>query len=98
MRKLRMLAYGLAALAGVWAIGTTIARAEGKSQAPKVALVDNCDRIRFNAVLGPNACVGRGDTTFAEFLAVLFSPHHDNHKVLVGHPASRLEPSYPEPR
>jgi len=92
--KFERSAYGLAALAGVWAIGTTIARAEGKSQARKVALVDNCDRITFNAVLGPNACVGRGDTTFAEFLAVLFSPLIDNNKVFVGHSAWRFEPSY----
>jgi len=93
MRKLRMLAYGLAALAGVWAIGTTIAQAQVKSHDPRVALADNCDPITFNAVLGPNVCVGRGDTTFAEFLAVLFSPLIDNSKVFVGHPAWRFEPS-----
>ena len=94
MRKLRMLAYGLAALAGVWAIGTTIAQAQVKSHDPRVALADNCDPITFNAVLGPNVCVGRGDTTFAEFLAVLFSPLIDNNKVFVGHSAWRFEPSY----
>ena len=94
MGKLRMLAYGLAALVGVWAIGTTMARAQVKSHDPRVALVDNCDPITFNAVLGPNTCVGRGDTTFAEFLAVLFSPLIDNSKVFVGHPAWRFEPSY----
>ncbi len=94
MGKLRMLAYGLAVLVGVWAIGTTMARAQVKSHDPRVALVDNCDPITFNAVLGPNPCVGRGDTKFAEFLALLLSPLIDNSKVFVGHPAWRFEPSY----
>ena len=94
MRKLRMLAYGLTVLIVVWTIGTAIARAQVKSQDPRVALADNCDPITFNAVLGPNACVGRGDTTFAEFLSVLFSPLIDSSKVFVGHPAWRFEPSY----
>src|SRR5262249_36315747 len=94
MRKLRMLAYGLTLLVGLWTIGTAIAPAQVKSQDPKVALVDNCDPTTFNAALGPNTCVGRGDTTIPEFLAVLFSPLIDNSKVSVGHPAWRFEPSY----
>ena len=94
MGKLRMLAYGLAVLVGVWAIGTTIVRAQIKSQDPRIALADNCDPITFNAAVGPNTCVGRGDTTFAEFLAVLFSPLIDHSRVFVGHPAWRFEPSY----
>ncbi len=89
-----MLIYGLTALVGLWTIGTAIARAQVKSQDPKVALVDNCDPTTFNAAVGPNTCVGRGGTTFAEFLAVLFSPLIDNSKVFVGHPAWRFEPSY----
>jgi len=54
MGKLRMLAYGLAVLVGVWAIGTTIVRAQVKSQDPRIALADNCDPITFNAAVGPN--------------------------------------------
>jgi plastocyanin len=94
MRKLRLLAYGLTVLVGVWAFGPAIARAQVKSQDPRVALADNCDPITFNAVLGANACVGRGDTTFTEFLALLFSPLIDTGKVFVGHPAWRFEPGY----
>jgi plastocyanin len=94
MRKLRMFAYGLAVLVGIWAIGTTIARAQVKSQDPRISLADNCDPTTFNAAIGPNTCVGRGDTTFGEFLSLLFSPLIDNSKVFVGHPAWRFEPSY----
>jgi plastocyanin len=94
MGKLRMLVYGLTVLVGVWFIGTTIARAQVKSQDPRVALADTCDPITFNAVLGANACVGRGDTTFAEFLAALFSPLIDNGRSFVGHPAWRFDPAY----
>src|SRR5215831_17462986 len=94
MRKLRVLVYGLTVLVGVWVIGGAVARAQVKSQDPRIALADNCDPITFNAVLGPNACVGRGDTTFAQFVGVLFSPLIDAGKVFVGHPAWRIEPAY----
>jgi hypothetical protein len=86
-----VLAYGLTVLLGVWAIGSAVARAQVKSQDPGVALADNCDPITFNAVPGANACVGRGDTTFGEFLALLFSPLIDNREVFAGHPAWRFE-------
>jgi len=94
MRKLRVLVYGLTVLVCVWVIGTTVVRAQIKSQDPRISLADDCDPISFNAALGPNACVGRGDTTFNEFLAVLFSPLIDNGKVFVGHSAWRFEPAY----
>jgi plastocyanin len=89
-----MLVYGLTALVALWAIGAAVARAEENSEDHKVALLDNCDPTTFNAVLGANACVGRGDTTFPEFLAVLFSPLIDQSKTFVGHPAWRFAPSY----
>lgn len=95
MRKLRVLVYGLTVLVGVWVIGSAVARAQVKSQDPRIALADNCDPITFNAARGPNACVGRGDTTIAEFGALLFSrlivPPG---RVFVGHPAWRMEPAY----
>jgi plastocyanin len=98
MQKLRVVAYGLIALAGVWVIGSAVARAQVKSQDPRIALADNCDPITFNAFFkSPNACVGRGDTTITEFGAVLFSPLIDintTNGVFVGHPAWRMEPSY----
>src|SRR5262245_27103980 len=93
MRKLRMLAYGLTVLVGVWAIGAVIARAQVKSQDPRIALMDNCDPNTF-----PNGlCIvlpRPGDTTINEFRALLFSPLIDSTKVIVGHPAWRFEPSY----
>jgi plastocyanin len=90
MRKIRMLIYGLTVFVCVWGIGTTFARAQIKSQGAGVALVDNCDPNTFPAGL----CVvlaHPGDTTFTEFLALLFSPLS---KTIIGHPAWRFEPSY----
>src|SRR5262245_50718483 len=93
MRRLRIVAYGLTVLVGVWAIGTALAGAQVKSQDPRIALMDNCDPKTF-----PNGvCVvlpRPGDTTFAEFLDQLFSPLIDRGRVFVGHPAWRFEPSY----
>jgi plastocyanin len=94
MRRLRILVYGLTVLVSLWVIGSTVTRAQVKSQDPRIALADNCDPITFNATLGPNACVGRGDTTVGEFFAALFSPLIDNGKPFVGHPAWRMEPAY----
>ena len=90
MRKLRVLVYGLTVLVGVWVIGSAVARAQVKSQDPRIALADNCDAITFGSAL----CVGRGDTTRPDFGAVLFSPLIDNSNVVVGHPAWRMDPSY----
>jgi len=90
MRKVRILTYGLTALLCVWSIGTTVARAQVKSKEPRVALLDNCDPNTFPAGL----CVVTahpGDTTFAEFLALLFSPLST---AIIGHPAWRFQPSY----
>src|SRR5215831_5137546 len=93
MRKLRVLTYGVTVLVCIWGIGANVARGQVKSQDPRVALMDNCDPNTF-----PNGlCVvlpRPGDTTFAEFLALLFSPLIDSGRVFVGHPAWRFEPSY----
>lgn len=37
----------------------------------KIRLLDDCDPVSFNAVLGDGACVGNGHTTFDEFIAEL---------------------------
>jgi plastocyanin len=90
MRNVRMLAYGLTVLCCVWSTGTTVVRAQVKREDPRVALLDNCDPDTFPAGL----CVVTqhpGDTTFEEFLALLFSPLS---KTIIGHPAWRFEPSY----
>ena len=90
MRKLGMLAVGLALLVGLWAIGSTLATAQVYSNDPQIALMDNCDAAAFPAGL----CVPvshRSDVGFAEFVALLYSPLI---KTVVGHPSWRIEPSY----
>src|SRR4026209_1045348 len=37
----------------------------------KIRLLDDCEPVSFNAVLGDGACVGNGNTTFDEFIAEL---------------------------
>jgi plastocyanin len=92
MRKFVMLAVGLAVVVGLWAIGTTIARAKVFSKDPRVAILDKCDPATFAA--GGLSCAvlpHPADVTLEEFLALLFSPLI---KTVVGHPAWRFEPSY----
>jgi hypothetical protein len=45
----------------------------------KVRLLDDCDPVTFNAVLGDGACVGNGHTTFDDFIAELAATQ-DAHK------------------
>jgi plastocyanin len=94
MRKLAILGSGLAVLVGLWATWTKVARAQVNSNNPNVALVDNCDPTTFNAILGPGTCAAtphKHDTTFAEFIALLFSPLAAN---IIGHPAWNMSPGY----
>ena len=37
----------------------------------KIRLLDDCEPVSFNAVLGDGACIGNGHTTFAEFIEEL---------------------------
>ncbi len=90
MRKVRILVYGLTVLICTWGIGATAVRGQVNSQDPRIALADNCDPNTFPA--GLCAVISRpGDTTFSEFLTLLFSPLS---KTVVGHPAWRFEPAY----
>ena len=45
----------------------------------KVRLLDDCDPVTFNQVLGDGACVGNGHTTFDQFIAELAATQ-DAHK------------------
>jgi len=93
-KKLAILAGGLAVLVGVWITGTKVASAQVNSNDPKVAIVDNCDPVTFNASIGPGTCAmtpHRHDTTFAEFAGLLFSPLAAN---IIGHPAWNFSPGY----
>ena len=94
MQKLAILASGLAVLVGLGVTWTKVATAQVNSNDPNVALVDNCDPTTFNAAIGPGTCAitpHKHDTTFAEFLGLLFSPLS---KTVVGHPAWNFAPGY----
>ena len=94
MQKLAILTSGLAVLVGLWVTWTKVATAQVNSNDPKVALVDNCDPATFNAAIGPGTCAPtphKHDTTFAEFLGLLFSPLAKN---IIGHPAWNFAPGY----
>lgn len=47
---------------------TTHAAVQGDK---KIRLLDDCEPVSFNAVLGDGACIGNGHTTFEEFIAEL---------------------------
>jgi len=94
MRKLAILASVLAPLLGLWLTGTKVGTAQVNSNDAKVAMVDNCDPETFNAAIRPGTCVPtphRHDTTFAEFIGLLFSPLAAN---IIGHPAWQFAPGY----
>ena len=94
MQKLAILASGLALLVGFGVIGTKVATAQGNSNDAKVTLVDNCDPATFDAALGPGTCATtphRHDTTFGEFVGLLYSPLATN---IIGHPAWQFSPGY----
>jgi plastocyanin len=94
MRKLAILASGLVVLVGLWVSWTKVATAQVNSNDPNVALVDNCDPATFNAAIGPGTCAvtpHKHDTTFAEFVGLLFSPLAAN---IIGHPAWNFSPGY----
>jgi plastocyanin len=94
MKKVAILAGGLAVTVVLWVTWTKVATAQVNSNDPNVALVDNCDPASFNAVIGPGTCAAtphRHDTTFAEFLALLVSPLATN---IIGHPAWQFAPGY----
>src|SRR6266700_477698 len=94
MPKLAILATGLAVLVGLWDTATKVATAQVNSNDANVALVDNCDPETFNAAVGPGTCATTPhphDTTFAEFIGLLFSPLATN---IIGHPAWQFSPGY----
>ena len=65
----------LAAMA-VLSLTTSAGAVQGDKQ---IRLLDDCDPVTFNAVLGDGACVGNGHTTFEEFITELAATQ-DAHK------------------
>lgn len=55
---------------------TTNAAVQGDK---KIRLLDDCEPVSFNAVLGEGTCIGNGHTTFEEFIAELEATQ-DAHK------------------
>ncbi len=53
---------------GLLLASTTSAAA---SETRRIRISDDCDPATFNAAVGPGTCVGRGETTFSEFIAEL---------------------------
>ena len=92
----RLLAFvGTALTVVVLSIGLFSATALAKDSGAKIRMLDDCDPKTFNAALkDPKACVGKGDTTFDEFIQELtrtktvedwrFKP--DEKKVKAGRP------------
>lgn len=52
----------------------------GAAESPRVVkfeIRDDCDPATFNAAIGPGTCIGKGDTTFARFVAVVTREHRE---------------------
>lgn len=75
----------LAVQTAVWVVLAAMAvfsftiRAGAVQGDKKIRLLDDCDPVSFNAVLGDGACVGNGHTTFDAFIAELAATQ-DAHK------------------
>jgi plastocyanin len=93
MRKFAIWTSVLALFVGFWVNWPKVATAQVNSNDPKIAIVDNCDPATFNAVI-PGVCATTPhghDTTFQEFVGLLFSPLAAN---VIGHPAWQFAPGY----
>jgi len=77
-RKLTIQGIVWVALAAVAMLSLTT-RAGAVQGDKMIRLLDDCEPISFNAVLGDGACVGNGHTTFDEFIAELAATQ-DAHK------------------
>jgi plastocyanin len=81
-RAVRATAAG-ALLAGavmVAAVDTTSADGSGLT----ATMRDNCEATSFNAAIGPDTCVGDGNTTFDQFIAALPTGGHPKWRNQVG--------------
>lgn len=77
-RSLLTVAVTLALLASTAATGPAVADGGSGSGSEKVSIRDDCDPATFNAELGDGACVGDGDTTFAELIGSLIAASPDD--------------------
>ncbi|MDQ1626853.1 MAG: hypothetical protein QOI54_597 [Actinomycetota bacterium] len=62
-------AFALVVAAALMSAPTAGADDGHRGDAKRVRILDDCDPATFNEILGPEACVGNGDTTFDEFVA-----------------------------
>ena len=93
MYKLGVLSAVVVLSVGSWLTWTHVAAAQVNGNDANIALVDNCDPTTFNAAIGPGTCAPthKHDTTFTEFVGLLFSPLASN---IIGHPAWNFTPGY----
>lgn len=61
----------MTAALGAFLVAAPSAGADSGGDTQRIRMYDDCEPTSFNAVLGPGACVGDGDTTFAELVAQL---------------------------
>ena len=72
--------YALVWVALAAALTVSITTRAGAVQGDKlIRLLDDCEPVSFNAVLGDGSCIGNGHTTFDEFIAELAATQ-DAHK------------------
>ena len=69
-RKLTFQAIVWVALAAALTLSLTT-RAGAVQGEKLIRLLDDCEPVSFNAVLGDGSCIGNGHTTFDEFIAEL---------------------------
>jgi hypothetical protein len=69
-RRLTVRSVAWTSFATVILLGLTAATGAGQG-AKKFKMYDDCEPASFNAVLGDGACIGKGHTTFDEFIAEL---------------------------
>ncbi len=85
-RRVRVVVVGALLVVGVSSAAVSNTAAGG-GDSVEFRIRDNCDAATFNAVIGPDTCVGDGNTTFDEFVAALPSG---------GHPKWRNQPESTE--
>src|SRR5262245_27159644 len=73
MRRSRLAFVSVASLSLVLAFAGTVSASGAQRH---VNMLDDCDSVSFNAVVGDGTCTKDGDTTFQEFIGQLIAKGH----------------------